>query len=89
MDTGIVSGVMQQALWAALSVGGPIVVASLVVGLVVSIFQAATQINEGTLTFVPKIIVVVALLALFGQSMLQQLMDFTRYAFHLAASAGQ
>jgi len=89
MNTGAVSGLMQQALWAALAVGGPLVVASLVVGLAVSIFQAATQINEGTLTFVPKVIVIVLILALFGQPMLSQLVDFTRYAFQLAASAGQ
>jgi flagellar biosynthesis protein FliQ len=89
MTTGAVSGFMQQALWAALAVGGPLVVASLVVGLVVSIFQAATQINEGTLTFVPKVIVIVAILAMFGQPMLTQLVDFARYTFQLAASVGQ
>jgi flagellar biosynthesis protein FliQ len=81
-------GVMQQVLWTTLVVGGPIVLAGLVVGLIVSVFQAATQLNEATLTFVPKLIVIAAVLVVLGPSMVSSLMDLTRYVFNVAVSAG-
>ena len=81
-------GVMEQTLITTLLVGGPIVMSALVVGLIVSIFQAATQINEATLTFVPKLLVVAGLLVVMGPSMLDSLMNLTRYIFDFAASVG-
>jgi flagellar biosynthetic protein FliQ len=81
-------GVMERTLITTLIVGGPIVMSALVVGLIVSIFQAATQINEATLTFVPKLIVVAAILVVFGSAMVTSLTDFTRYVFDFAASTG-
>jgi flagellar biosynthetic protein FliQ len=81
-------GVMQQVLWTTLIVGGPIVLAGLIVGLIVSVFQAATQINEATLTFVPKLIVIAAVLVVLGPSMVGSLIDLTRYVFNFAVSAG-
>lgn len=86
MNEGEVASVLQRALVVTLTVGGPIIVASLVVGLVVSVLQAATQINEATLTFVPKLLVVAAVLLVFGPGMLGSLLDFTRGVF--AAAAG-
>jgi len=80
-------GVFQRCLMTVLMVGGPIVVAALVVGLVVSVFQAATQINEATLTFVPKLIVVAIVLVVFGPSMVGSLVDLTKFVFAVAASA--
>jgi len=80
-------GVMQRVLMTTLMVGGPIVLSALVVGLVVSIFQAATQINESTLTFVPKLIVVAVVLEVFGPSMVGSLVDLTKFVFAVAASA--
>lgn len=59
-------------------VAGPVLLASLVTGLLVSIFQAATQINEMTLSFVPKLLVLVVVLLLAGPWMLELLVDFTR-----------
>ncbi len=73
--------VLQQALVVALVVGGPILAVTIVVGLVVSILQAATQVQEATLTFVPKIGAVAVLLVLFGPAMLGALLDFTRAVF--------
>lgn len=78
MSSGEVVTILQRALWVTLSVGGPIVGATLVVGLLVSILQAATQVNEATLTFVPKLIVVAAILLLFGPGMLETLVGLTR-----------
>ena len=80
-------GVFQRVLVTTLMVGGPIVVAALVVGLVVSIFQAATQINEATLTFVPKLIVVAIVLVVFGPGMIGSLVDLTKFVFVVASSA--
>jgi flagellar biosynthetic protein FliQ len=82
------SGVIGQVLWATLSIGGPIVLAALVVGLIVSVFQAATQINEATLTFVPKLIVVAAILVILGPSMVSTLVELTRFVFAVATTAG-
>jgi flagellar biosynthetic protein FliQ len=82
------TGVMQQVLWTTLVVGGPIVLSGLIVGLIVSIFQAATQINEATLTFVPKLIIVAIVLMVLGPAMVSSLVDLTRYVFNIAVSAG-
>jgi flagellar biosynthetic protein FliQ len=79
--------VMERTLIVALQLGGPIVLAALVVGLIVSIFQAATQINEATLTFVPKLLVVAGVLVVLGPMMIQSLTDFTRFVMDVAANA--
>lgn len=79
--------VIERTLITTLEIGGPIVMAALLVGLIVSIFQAATQINEATLTFVPKLLVIAGLLVVMGPSMVQQLTDLTRFVFEVAANA--
>lgn len=89
MDNADVGSVLQQALYTALLVGGPIVLVSMAVGLCISIVQAATQINEATLTFVPKLIVVALVLILLGPMMITQLTDFTRFVFQAIAEANQ
>ena len=89
MNSADVGTVMQRALWTTFMVGGPIVLVSMVVGLVISIFQAATQINEATLTFVPKLVIVALVLVLLGPGMIAQLTDFTRYVFQVAAESGR
>ena len=66
----------QQGLYMLLMVSAPILLTVLVVGLVVSILQAATQINEATLSFVPKVVAAVAVLAVTGPWMLTQLVDY-------------
>jgi flagellar biosynthesis protein FliQ len=89
MSTADVGSVMQQALWTTFMVGGPIVLVSMVVGLVISIFQAATQINEATLTFVPKLVVVAGVLVVLGPGMINRLTEFTVYVFQVASQAGR
>lgn len=83
---GLVS-VLERTLVTALMIGGPIVLAGMVVGLIVSIFQAATQINEATLTFVPKLLVVCGVLVVLGPSMIQSLVDLTRFVLEVAAAS--
>lgn len=89
MTPSDVGAVMQRALWTTAMVGGPIVLVSMALGLAISIVQAATQINEATLTFVPKLVVVAAVLVLLGPMMAGQLGDFTNYIFQLASEVGR
>ena len=76
MDPQQVLTVGQQAMTMLLVVSAPVLIVVLVVGLVVSIFQAATQINESTLSFVPKILAAVATLAIAGPWMLTTLVEY-------------
>ncbi len=74
-------GVAQQALWVLALASAPILIPALVAGLVLGMFQAATSINEQTLTFVPKLIVVAVCLAIFGGAIMVLLVDFTQDIF--------
>ena len=76
MDAQQVFTAGQQGLYLLLMVSAPVLLAVLVVGLVVSVFQAATQINEATLSFVPKIIGAVAVLAFAGPWMMTTLVEY-------------
>ena len=76
----------QQAILMMLLLGGPVLAVSLVVGLAVSVFQAVTQINEQTLTFVPKIIAVLAILVVMGPWMLQVFTAYTVQVFDSVAT---
>jgi flagellar biosynthesis protein FliQ len=78
MDPQQVFDIGQQGLMMLLMVSAPLLLTVLVVGLVVSIFQAATQINEATLSFVPKVVAAVAVLAVAGPWMLTMLVDYIR-----------
>lgn len=89
MATAELTIVLQQSLFAVLAVAGPILVATLVVGLAVSVLQAATQINEATLTFVPKLLVVAAILIVMGPGMIERLVTFTRLTFQAAAEVAR
>lgn len=76
MDASSVFGAGQQGLLMLLMVAAPVLLVVLVVGLVVSVFQAATQINEATLSFVPKIVAAVAVLAIAGPWMMTTLVEY-------------
>lgn len=76
MTPDTVIALMRQALEIAMLTAGPVLLASLGMGLLVSIFQAATQINEMTLTFIPKLIVMFIVLVLTGPWVLQLLVDY-------------
>lgn len=83
MNEAFVMTMGRDALMLALLVGAPMLGVSLLVGLVVSLFQAMTQINEMTLTFVPKIIGIGLIILILGPWMLQQLIRFTVNMFDL------
>ena len=77
----------QEALWMLLMVSAPVLGAVLIVGLIVSLFQAVTQINEATLAFVPKLIAAMAVFALAGPWMLSTLVDYIRRTLEAIPSA--
>ena len=81
MDADYFINVAQQALWVLALASAPILIPALVVGVLLGMVQAATSINEATLTFVPKLIIVGACLAIFGGSIMVLLADFTRELF--------
>jgi len=76
-------GVAQQAMWILALASAPILIPALVAGIILGMIQAATSINEQTLSFVPKLIVVAIALALFGSAIMALLGDFTRDIFQV------
>lgn len=78
--TGLLS-LADRMLWTTALVAAPILLASLAVGLAVGIIQAATSVNEQTLTFVPKLAITAFVLVLFGSSMMALVGDFTQSIF--------
>ena len=78
MNAQMVLTMGQEALVMLLMVSAPVLATALVVGLLVSLFQAVTQINEATLAFVPKLIAVIAVFAIAGPWMLTMLVEYIR-----------
>jgi flagellar biosynthetic protein FliQ len=81
MSIGFVANLMSQAIFETLIISAPMLGLALIVGLVVSIFQATTSIQEQTLTFVPKIVVVLGSIIVFGSWILNSLINFTMRIF--------
>jgi flagellar biosynthetic protein FliQ len=78
MDAETVMTLTYQAMRMILIVAGPLLLVTLLVGLLISVFQAATQINEMTLSFIPKLLAIAVTLALAGPWMLKMLVGYTR-----------
>ncbi len=81
MTYGDVIGLGRDAIFVTLVVALPVLLLSMVVGLIISVFQAVTQIQEPTLTFIPKILVSAVAILFFGPFMLAMLTDFTTRVF--------
>jgi len=81
MDTAMVVDLGRQALWMTMLLAGPLLLVALLVGLIIGIFQAATSINEQTLTFIPKFVAMGLTLAMLGHWMINHLVDYTRVLF--------
>lgn len=71
--------ILRSSLYVTLQVGSPFLILALVIGFVISLFQSVTQINEPTLSFVPKVLLVTLLLSLLFPWMLRTLTDYTLY----------
>ena len=78
MDSAMVIDLGRESLWVAVMISVPILFVALVVGLVIGIIQAATSINEMTLSFIPKLAAMVATLILVGSWQIGMLVEFTR-----------
>ena len=86
MDTTTVTGVLREAVSVALKLGGPMLILSMLVGVMIAIFQAVTQIHEQTISFMLKLIVVILILLIGGTWMLTTLQDYTKEIFALIAA---
>lgn len=83
MTQGEVLAVFQEALLVAMKISAPLLIASIAIGLVVAIFQAATQVHEQTLTFVPKVLVIALMLIVLGSWMMTMMSDLINHVFSL------
>ena len=81
MTPELVMNIGRQAIEMTLVLSGPLLLAALAIGLIISIFQAATQINEQTLSFIPKLLGILLTLILAGPWMLQMMVDYIRRLF--------
>ena len=81
MTPGLVMEIGRQAIEVTLLVAAPMLITALIVGLIISIFQAATQLNEATLQFVPKLVAMFIVLLIAGPWMLQYLIDYIQRLF--------
>ncbi|MGY4491250.1 flagellar biosynthesis protein FliQ [Pseudomonas sp. TE3610] len=78
MTPEMVMDLAYRGMRVSLFVAAPLLLTTLAVGLIISLFQAATQINESTLSFIPKIVGICAVLVLAGPLMMDMILDFTR-----------
>ena len=85
MSQGDVLRIMQNAIFLVIEVSAPVLLAGLVIGLLVSVFQAMTQINEQTLVFIPKILGILLAIVLFGGWMMTRVSEFTTGLFGMIA----
>ena len=83
MTNGEVGDLMYEVFIMVVQLAGPLLVISMLVGILISIIQAATQIHEQTITFVPKLLVIGIILVFSGNRMLEMLQDFTMRVFRL------
>ncbi|MBC5689351.1 flagellar biosynthetic protein FliQ [Mediterraneibacter sp. NSJ-55] len=85
LTTGEINDLMYQVFILAVQIGGPVLLISMAVGVFVSILQAATQIHEQTLTFLPKLVVIGCILVITGSSMLQRLQELVEQVCRMIA----
>ena len=88
MTQVMVLDIMRKAFFTIIIVAGPVLVIALAVGLIISIFQATTQIQEQTLSFVPKIIAVILTLVILGNFMLNKLISLTTDLYAIIENIG-
>lgn len=82
MTTSEIIGIFQAAVVVTMKLALPILISSVLIGLVIAVFQAATQIHEQTLSFVPKLLVIAVVLIVLGPWMMEVMNDFVTYIFN-------
>lgn len=83
MDPSIVTDVLRDGVGVAIKLAAPMLILSMMVGVVVALFQAVTQIHEQTISFILKLIVIIAVLLIGGGWMMETLLDYSRSLFEL------
>ncbi len=83
MDISDAINIIHQMLMVTTKVVGPLLIVGMAVGLIIAVFQAATQIHEQTITFVPKLLAIAIMLLLTGSYILENLIEFTKNIFNL------
>ncbi len=86
MTIAKVMDIMRAAMLVVLKIAGPILIASMVVGLIISVLQAATQVHEQTVSFVPKLFTIAAVMIILGPWIMKVMNDFTKYIFQMIGS---
>jgi flagellar biosynthetic protein FliQ len=88
MNEADVLSIMRESVWVMLKIGSPLMIIALIVGLVISLFQALTQIQEMTLVFVPKILAIFLSMLVLMPYMMSTLITFTEHLMDKAVSMG-
>ena len=83
MDTALVSDILREGVWLVIKLCAPMLVLSMLVGVLLAIFQAVTQIHEQTLSFIFKLVVVISVLLIGGSWMMQNLLDYASWLYEL------
>lgn len=86
MDTMVVSDVLYDALAVAIKLSAPVLLLCMIVGIVIAIFQAVTQIHEQSLGFILKLVIIIVVLLIGGSWMMTTLQDYTKELFEIIAS---
>ena len=86
MDTSMITQVLREGIWVAIKLGGPMLILSMMVGVLIAIFQAVTQIHEQPLGFIFKLTVVILVLLVGGGWMMETLLDYAKSIFTLMAT---
>ena len=80
---------LNDMLWNCIVIAGPVLIATLVIGVLISVLQVATQLQEATLTYVPKLLVVGLVMVALGPWMIARITDFARGLYQLIPTIGQ
>ncbi|MBB6481944.1 flagellar biosynthesis protein FliQ [Spirochaeta isovalerica] len=83
MTTGFIVSLLRSSIIQTLSISAPVLLVSMLIGLIISIFQAVTSIQDQTLTFVPKIVAILTIIGLFGAWMMNSMAAFTTNLFEM------
>lgn len=86
MDTNQITELLREGVWVVIKLGGPMLLLSMAVGVLIAIFQAVTQIHEQSLSFILKLVVTVLFLLIGGGWMMETLLDYTYSLFELMRS---
>lgn len=81
MDSAEVINIGREALWVAIMVGAPVLIVALLVGLIIGVLQAATSVQEMSLSFIPKLLAMAAAIAIFGEWQMTIMIDYFRRIF--------